>query len=139
MRIREGKIGRQESAAMVGIAVYTSMVFTLSSIESYRSGNSTYLWVPATIALVLAEVLFRLTARKGAFPLMPEFGSSMYLLRREKPSARQVLARQYAAEALESLDSVSVTDAEVIDMGDHLKIRVELVWQGQALAVELEG
>jgi len=88
---------------------------------------------------VLAEVLFRLTARKGAFPLMPEFGSSMYLLRREKPSARQVLARQYAAEALESLDSVSVTDAEVIDMGDHLKIRVELVWQGQALAVELEG
>ena len=58
MRIREGKIGRQESAAMVGIAVYTSMVFTLNSTESYRSGNSTYLWVPAAIALVLAEVLF---------------------------------------------------------------------------------
>ena len=58
MRIREGKIGRQESAAMVGIAVYTSMVFTLGSSESYRSGNSTYLWVPAAIALALAEVLF---------------------------------------------------------------------------------
>lgn len=58
MRIKEGKIGRQESAALIGIAVYTSMVFTLSSIESYRGGNSTYLWVPATMALALAVVLF---------------------------------------------------------------------------------
>ena len=58
MRIREGKIGRQESAAMVGIAVYTSVVFTLNSNEAYRGGNSTYIWVPAVIALVLAIVLF---------------------------------------------------------------------------------
>ena len=57
MRIKEGKIGRQESAAMVGIAVYTSMVFTLNSAEVYRSGNSTYIWMPATIALALIAVL----------------------------------------------------------------------------------
>ena len=58
MRIREGKIGRQESAAMIGIAVYTSMVFTLSSTEAYRSGNSTYLWMPAAILVALTVVLF---------------------------------------------------------------------------------
>lgn len=58
MRIREGKIGRQESAALIGTTVYTSMVFTLSSTEAYRSGNSTYLWMPAAIALALAVVLF---------------------------------------------------------------------------------
>ena len=58
MRIKEGKIGRQESAAMVGIAVYTSIVFTLNSSESYRSGNSTYIWMPATIVLALIAVLF---------------------------------------------------------------------------------
>ncbi len=58
MRIREGKIGRQESTSMIGIAVYTSLVFTLSSPESYRSGNSTYLWVPAAIGLALGTTLF---------------------------------------------------------------------------------
>lgn len=62
MRIREGKIGRQEGAAMVGIAVYTSVVFTLNSSESYRSGNSTCLWVPAVILLSLAIVLFVMRA-----------------------------------------------------------------------------
>lgn len=58
MRIKEGKIGRQESAAMVGTAVYTSMIFALNSSEAYRSGNSTYIWMPAVIALALAVVLF---------------------------------------------------------------------------------
>ena len=58
MRIREGKIGRQESAALIGITVYATMIFTLSSSESYGGGNSTYLWLPAAIALGFALVLF---------------------------------------------------------------------------------
>lgn len=58
MRIKEGKIGRQEGAAMVGTAVYASMIFALNSSEAYRSGNSTYLWMPAAIALGLAAALF---------------------------------------------------------------------------------
>ena len=38
---------------------------------------------------VLARVLFRLTAHRGAMPFLPELGSRLYLLGREKPSARQ--------------------------------------------------
>ena len=49
---------------------------------------------------VLARVLFRLTAHRGAMPFLPELGSRLYLLGREKPSARQALAAQYVAEAL---------------------------------------
>ncbi len=58
MRIREGKTGRQESAALIGISVYTAMIFTLSSPESYGGGNSTYLWLPAAMAIAFALVLF---------------------------------------------------------------------------------
>ena len=87
---------------------------------------------------VLSDVLFRLTARRGGFALMPELGSRMYLLRTEKPSARTPLARQYAVEALADLEDISVTDASVTTDGSKLVIRVELLWQGQPLAVELE-
>ncbi len=41
---------------------------------------------------VLARVLFRLTARRGALPFLPQLGSRLYELAREKPSARQSLA-----------------------------------------------
>ena len=38
---------------------------------------------------LLARTLFRLTARRGALPFLPELGSRLYQLSREKPSARQ--------------------------------------------------
>lgn len=88
---------------------------------------------------LLNEVLFRLSARRGAFPLMPELGSRLYLLRNEKPSDWGTLAGQYAAEALADLDGVTVTGAAVTAEGDRLNIRVTLTWQGEALTVELEG
>lgn len=88
---------------------------------------------------VLCDVLFRLSVRRGSFPLQPELGSRMYRLRHERPSARTALARQYAVEALRELEEVAVTDADVSVSGDRLLIRVELLWQGQALAVELEA
>lgn len=87
---------------------------------------------------LISDVLFRLTARRGGFVLLPGFGSRMYLLRGEKPSRWTALARQYAAEALEDLGDVTVTDAAVTADGDDLTIRVELEWQGQTLTLELE-
>ena len=41
---------------------------------------------------LLQRVLFRLVPRRGAFPFMPELGSRLYLVLREKPAARQALA-----------------------------------------------
>ena len=87
---------------------------------------------------LLNEVLFRLTARRGGFPLMPELGSRLHLLRNEKPSERGTLAARYAAEALSGLD-VAVTGAAVTAAGDGLHIRVDLTWQGETLTVEVEG
>ena len=49
---------------------------------------------------VLERVYFLLTARRGKFPLLPEVGSRLYQIVREKPSARGALGASYAAEAL---------------------------------------
>jgi phage gp46-like protein len=87
---------------------------------------------------LLSDILFRLSARRGGFVLLPEFGSRMHLLRHEKPSARAALARQYAVEALAELTDVEVTDAAVTAVGEGLLVQVELCWQGEPLAVELE-
>ena len=40
-------------------------------------------------AEVLARVLYRLTARRGALPFLPNLGSRLYQLCREKPAARR--------------------------------------------------
>ena len=40
---------------------------------------------------VLARVLFRLTARRGAMPFLPGLGSRLHEVIREKPGARQTL------------------------------------------------
>ena len=62
---------------------------------------------------VLARVLFRLTAHRGAMPFLPELGSRLYLLGREKPSARQALAAQYVAEALREETDLQVRAVEL--------------------------
>lgn len=49
---------------------------------------------------ILQNTLFQLTARKNAFPLLPDLGSHLYRLPNEKPSKRQELAKQYIEEAL---------------------------------------
>ena len=90
---------------------------------------------------MINEVLFRLTARRGSFPFLPELGSRMEQLRREKPSAWDALARQFAVEALAGLDGVVVAGAAVRQERDVLTVSVELLWQGARLSVtaQLEG
>lgn len=89
-------------------------------------------------AQLLNEVLFRLSVRRGSFPMDRSLGSQMWRLRGAKPSEWPALARQYAVQALEALEDVAVTDAHVTDQGDQLLIRVDLERQGQQFSVELE-
>ena len=90
---------------------------------------------------LLNEVLFRLTARQGSFPFLPKLGSRMDQLRREKASAWEVLALQFAVEALDEMDEVTVTGAAVRQEGERLWVSVYLLWRGERLSVtaQLEG
>ena len=89
---------------------------------------------------ILARVLFRLTARRGALPFLPELGSRLHEVLREKPSARLAAARQYVAQALEQED-VEITDVTLTDLEEGAQLDVSLLWQGEALSVttQLKG
>ena len=86
---------------------------------------------------LLARVLFRLTARRGQFPFLPELGSRLYLLGRETGANRLTAARQYVAEAL-AQETVSVEDVTLTAAGEgRVHLAVFLKYQGTDLAVTL--
>mgnify|MGYP000355666597 CR=1 FL=1 len=82
---------------------------------------------------VLARVLFRLTARRGGLPFRPNLGSRLYQVLREKPSARQALAAQYAAEALEEETDLKLSRVEWQDTENGGRVVVRLEWRGRPL------
>jgi phage baseplate assembly protein W len=63
------------------------------------------------------RVGMKLSARRGAYPLMPNYGSRLYTLSGIKPSQREAAAKQFIAEALEDeenlvIGEVSITERE---------------------------
>lgn len=85
---------------------------------------------------LLQRALFKLTVRRGSFPFLPELGSEFYRLPREKPSAWESLARQYAAQALEG-EALAVEEVQVTPSGRGAVIKVFLEHQGEELALEV--
>jgi len=86
---------------------------------------------------VLARVLYRLTARRGALPFLPELGSRLYQLGREKASDRQALAAQYVAEALREETDLTVRSVELERAGETGLLTVRLDWQGEELTAQV--
>ena len=86
---------------------------------------------------VLARVLYRLTARRGSFPFLPELGSRLHQLGREKPSERPALAAQYVAEALREETDLAVRSVELRQDGAAGRLTVYLDWQGEMLTARV--
>ena len=83
---------------------------------------------------LLERVLFRLTARRGGLPPLPQLGSRLYLLGREPAAQRLSAARQYVAEALaEEVTDIALAPAEQ----DRTRLTVQLEYQGTDLSVSL--
>lgn len=87
---------------------------------------------------LLQRVLWKLTARRGSFPFLPDLGSRLYRLGREKAGERDSLARQYVAEALADETELTVTAVETAAAGKKLEVTVRLDWQGESLDVKLD-
>ena len=87
---------------------------------------------------LLARVLYRLTARRGALPFLPGLGSRLYLLGRERPSARQALAVQYVTEALREEPELSVRSVELVQDRERGVLTVSLDWRGEGLTAQVE-
>lgn len=84
---------------------------------------------------LLQRVLFRLTARRGNFPFLPELGSRLYRLGLSPPGQRQGAAEQYVAEALADEAGLTVTAVTLTEGG---RLRVELEWQEEPLSLEVQ-
>ena len=86
---------------------------------------------------VLARALYRLTARRGALPFLPALGSRLYQLSRERPSAREALAAQYVAEALQEEPDLTARSVKLTPRGEGTDLAVYLEWQGEGLTLQL--
>lgn len=67
---------------------------------------------------VLQRIRMKLTARRGGFALMPDFGSRLYLLGQARPSERESLAAQYVAEALSDEKGLRIRSLQLSDCFD---------------------
>lgn len=67
MNLKEGRIGRQETAAMVWIACWISGIFSMNTEDYYAHGNAVYLSTVLSAALsLLAFYLVAEAMRRGA-------------------------------------------------------------------------
>lgn len=93
-----------------------------------HDGRGGFVTVQGTDKL-LQRALLKLTARRGLFPFMENFGSRLWQLGRVEPGARRAAAIQYAAEALEG-EPLTVTDVIMEDGGDGV-LRLRVILQGE--------
>ena len=86
---------------------------------------------------LLQRVLWKLTARRGGFPFLPQLGSRLYLLSRQKPAEWQGRAEEYVTEALAEEADLRIDGVEVEPENGNLLVTVRLNWQGEDLSVKL--
>jgi len=88
----------------------------------------------------LQRVLYRLTARREGFPLLPEMGSRLWRLGAAPPSKRQGAALQYVTEALAPEEGLAVEDVELSERaGGGMDAAVHLRLEGRSYTVHVEG
>ena len=80
---------------------------------------------------LLQRALMRLSAARGGFVLMPEFGSSLHTLFSVKKSQRAAQAHRMVYEALAPETELEVTDVEYRETGGGTAVvRVRLALAG---------
>lgn len=82
---------------------------------------------------LLQRVLFKLTARRGAFPFLEGLGSELYRLGSLPPSQRQGAAQTAAAQALADEEDLELERVEL----DGERLTVRLRYQGEPLELKL--
>lgn len=87
----------------------------------------------------LARILYKLSCRKGGFAPLPNLGSELYRLLREKRESRNTLARKYILEALEDEENIVLWGVDVSETRNGLLVSAEFEYSGdrKTLAVFL--
>ena len=88
---------------------------------------------------LLERVLFRLTARRGTFPFLPEMGSWLWRLGQLPAAQRQSAAEQYVAEALAPEEGLAVDQVTLTESGGgRAQVTASMTWRGDPLSVTVE-
>nr|WP_325299545.1 hypothetical protein [uncultured Dysosmobacter sp.] len=87
---------------------------------------------------LLQRVLFRLTARRGAFPFWEDLGSRLWQLGRLPASQRQAAAKQYVAEALSGEKGLRVESVELAEGSGGAALTVGLSHGDEVMSVSLD-
>ena len=88
---------------------------------------------------LLERVLFRLTARRGTFPFLPDLGSRLWQLGQLPAAQRQSAAEQYVAEALSAEAELAVEQVSLAGGGgNRVQVTADLVWRDEELSVTVE-
>ncbi len=84
------------------------------------------------------RVLMRLTAPRGSFALLPNYGSRLSMLPGIRPSHRESAALQFVAEALEEEVGLKLRSVELLapDGEEAGRLLVQLEYQGKPLQIE---
>ena len=91
----------------------------------------------AGVEEILQRVLFKLTAHRGGFPLLPELGSRLYLLQKEKRRNRESTARQYIMEALQEEADLTLEDLKIQEQDGVLNLTAFFRYGGESLNLML--
>ena len=86
---------------------------------------------------LLERVLYKLSVRRGIFPLAQELGSVLRLLWREKGERSETAAKRYVAEALAEEAGVTVSGVSLEQKGDLLLLRAARLYEGETLEVSV--
>lgn len=87
---------------------------------------------------LLQRVIFKLTVRRGSFPMIPELGSDLWLICREKKSNRLSAAYQYVSQALSDEEQVQIENVAVSETEDGLNVDVKLIYNGEEALISVE-
>lgn len=79
------------------------------------------------------RIIMKLTAKRGQFAPLPDYGSRLYLLQTVKPSMRETLVRQYVAEALSDESGVELEALELSYEGDRADLSLTFVYNGETI------
>lgn len=86
---------------------------------------------------MLQRVLYRLAVPRGSFLPLPEFGSNLAYLTREKPSTWVALAGKYVQEALVEEQDVELNYVEIGSVEENkVSLMVHLWYRGEALTFQ---
>ena len=103
-------------------------------------------YVPAAVGLktvsgaeeLMQRVTMKLTAKRGKFFLMPDYGSRLYtLISGVRPQKREEAVRAYVAEALQG-EPVVLTDMKISVSADTMELELRFSYSGGSFTVNAD-